>query len=206
VNVSQTLTLPDAVDRVWPLLNDPAVVASCLPGAELDESSLDEGGTYAGAMTVAFGPTRVRFAGRVDIRADDVDHVIHIEASGQDGPGRSRASASGTVSVTGADHATTVAIDGRIRVVGPLATFAEAGGAVVAAQVIESFSACLCQRLSSGAPTDTRDVAGTATPPPVRPLAALLRAVGRWASRRVRNLVGALRGRRRAGAGSSTRG
>ena len=48
-------------DVLWPILSDPSMVASCIPGAALTKSG--EGGIYQGTMRVKFGPT-VALSGR----------------------------------------------------------------------------------------------------------------------------------------------
>jgi uncharacterized protein len=55
--IREEITIPWPPDVVWPLLSDPAVVASCIPGATLTKASED--GVYQGAIRVKFGPTVV---------------------------------------------------------------------------------------------------------------------------------------------------
>ncbi len=48
-------------DEVWPLLSDPALVASCIPGATLSPDQGD--GLWRGSVRVKFGPTVAVFRG-----------------------------------------------------------------------------------------------------------------------------------------------
>src|SRR5882757_3447755 len=54
-----TIRLPAA--EVWPLLSDPALVASCIPGAALAPDQGD--GLWRGSIRVKFGPTVAVFRG-----------------------------------------------------------------------------------------------------------------------------------------------
>ena len=53
--LKETFSIDAPPDEVWPLLSDPAVVAACIPGAELNELTPD--GAHRGKVTFKFGPT-----------------------------------------------------------------------------------------------------------------------------------------------------
>src|SRR6185503_16692184 len=125
VALTEKTIIPSPADRVWPLLRDPALVASCIPGAELAPDQGD--GLWRGSVRVKFGPTVAVFRGEASLSFDDAARTCTIEGRGIDGRGASRALASGTVTVSGRDT-TELAIDGTFSVSGPLETFANAGG------------------------------------------------------------------------------
>src|SRR3954471_18630265 len=136
--VSETTTIPSPADQVWPLLRDPALVASCLPGATLSPDQGD--GMRRGSVRVKFGPTVAVFRGEGSLAFDDTARTCTIEGRGIDGRGASRALASGTVKVSGG-ATTDLAVDGSFTMSGPLETFANAGGVHVARALLAEFSA-----------------------------------------------------------------
>ena len=123
VSLTETTTIPLPADEVWPLLSDPALVASCIPGAELAPDKGD--GLWRGSIRVKFGPTVAVFRGEASLAFDPAARTCTIEGRGIDGRGASRALASGVVRVSGAD-VTELAVDGSFTVSGPLETFANA--------------------------------------------------------------------------------
>ena len=166
--VSETTTIPSPADEVWPLLRDPALVASCIPGAELapDQGDGQQDGTWRGSVRVKFGPTVAVFRGEADLAFDDAARTCTIEGRGIDGRGASRALASGTVRVSGGDT-TELAVDGSFSVSGPLETFANAGGVHVARALLAEFSANMAKKVAERtAPVPPVEAAPLAAPPP----------------------------------------
>lgn len=143
--VSETTTIPSPADKVWPLLRDPALVASCLPGATLSPDQGD--GMWRGSVRVKFGPTVAVFRGEASLAFDDALRTCTIEGRGIDGRGASRALASGTVKVSGG-ATTELAVDGSFSVSGPLETFANAGGIHVARALLAEFSANMAKKVA----------------------------------------------------------
>ena len=147
--VTETTTIPSPADKVWPLLRDPALVASCIPGATLSPNQGD--GMWRGSIRVKFGPTVAVFRGEASLAFDDSAKTCTIEGRGIDGRGASRALASGLVKVSGSDT-TELAIDGTFSVSGPLETFANAGGIHVARALLAEFSANMAKKLAEQTP------------------------------------------------------
>jgi carbon monoxide dehydrogenase subunit G len=147
--VTETTTIPSPADKVWPLLRDPALVASCIPGATLSPDQGD--GMWRGSIRVKFGPTVAVFRGEASLAFDDSAKTCTIEGRGIDGRGASRALASGLVKVSGSDT-TELAIDGTFSVSGPLETFANAGGIHVARALLAEFSANMAKKLAEQTP------------------------------------------------------
>ncbi len=137
ISLSEEVTIPSPPDVVWPLLSDPAVVASCIPGATLTASGED--GAYQGTVRVKFGPTVAVFRGEAKLAYDHEARRCTIEGRGIDGRGQSRAVASGVVSASGSET-TVLKIEGSFNVTGPLETFANAGGIHVARALLAEFS------------------------------------------------------------------
>jgi uncharacterized protein len=137
ISIREEVTIPSPPASVWPMLRDPALVASCIPGAALTASG--EGGAYQGTMRVKFGPTVAIFRGEAKLAYDDAARRCTIEGRGIDGRGASRALASGVVTASGA-KATVLKVEGNFNVTGPLETFANAGGVHLARVLLAEFA------------------------------------------------------------------
>jgi len=76
ISIREEITIASPPEAVWPLLSDPAVVASCIPGAMLTKAG--DNGAYQGTMRVKFGPTVAQFRGEAklatlsDVHVDDL--------------------------------------------------------------------------------------------------------------------------------------
>ena len=161
-SLTETTTIPSPADRVWPLLRDPALVASCIPGATLAPDQGD--GLWRGSVRVKFGPTVAVFRGEATLVFDDAARTCTIEGRGIDGRGASRALASGVVRVSGGD-VTELAVDGSFTVSGPLETFANAGGVHVARALLAEFSANMAKLVAEHRPAAAPLAASAATAP-----------------------------------------
>jgi carbon monoxide dehydrogenase subunit G len=166
VALSETTTIALPADEVWPLLSDPALVASCIPGATLSPDQGD--GLWRGSVRVKFGPTVAVFRGEANLAFDHTARTCTIEGRGIDGRGASRALASGTVKCSGKET-TELAIDGSFSVTGPLETFANAGGVHVARALLAEFSTNLTKLVTErrAAAPQTEAAAPEAPPPPI---------------------------------------
>ena len=165
VSLTETTTIALPADEVWPLLSDPALVASCIPGAELAPDKGD--GLWRGSIRVKFGPTVAVFRGGASLAFDPAARTCTSEGRGIDGRGASRALASGVVRVSGGD-VTELAVDGSFSVSGPLETFANAGGVHVARALLAEFSANMAKLVPEHRPAAAPLAASAATPPPSR--------------------------------------
>ena len=172
-SLTEKTTIPLPADEVWPLLSDPALVASCIPGATLSPDQGD--GLWRGSVRVKFGPTVAVFRGEASLAFDQVARTCTIEGRGIDGRGASRALASGVVKVAGKET-TELAIDGTFSVTGPLETFANAGGVHVARALLGEFSTNLATLVAERRPAATTETQPAPSIPPSPPAATELRA------------------------------
>lgn len=172
-SLSEKTTIPLPADEVWPLLGDPALVASCIPGATLSPDQGD--GLWRGSVRVKFGPTVAVFRGEATLVFDHMARTCTIEGRGIDGRGASRALASGNVKVTG-EETTELVIDGNFTVSGPLETFANAGGVHVARALLGEFSTNLAKLVTERRPAAAPTAAAAPAETPPAPAAAELRA------------------------------
>jgi len=137
ISIREQVSIASPPEAVWPLLSDPALVASCIPGATLTKA--DDNGAYQGTMRVKFGPTVAQFRGEAKLAYDHAARRCTIEGRGIDGRGASRANASGVVEATGTET-TLLKIEGNFNVTGPLETFANAGGVHLARAILAEFA------------------------------------------------------------------
>jgi carbon-monoxide dehydrogenase small subunit len=154
---------------VWRAVQNPALIADCVPGARLTEQN---DGEIAGELALSLGPMQARFAGRATLGFGP-DRTGWLRGEGRDSLSGSRLTAEVTFAVR-PDGAAASVLDLTVRYAlrGPLAQFAR--GSVVAAfaaEIAETVGANLAARLS-----------GTAPPPPRRlGLGRLLwRTLRRW--------------------------
>ena len=140
--LKESFTVAATPDEVWPLIADPAMVASCMPGAELTEIGSD--GACKGKFTFRFGPTVAVFRGETQLAYNHTARNCTIDARGIDQRGASRARARFEVTLEGSE-ATVVTLDGGFEVNGPLETFATAGGVHLARVLMGDFAANLAR-------------------------------------------------------------
>src|SRR6202045_5478578 len=140
ISIREKVAIAMPPEVLWPILSDPAIVASCIPGAVLTKAGED--GVYQGTMRVKFGPTVAQFRGEAKLAYDHAARRCTIEGRGIDGRGASRANASGVVEATGAET-TLLKVEGTFNVTGPLETFANAGGVHLARALLTQIMTAL---------------------------------------------------------------
>ena len=156
MDISEKSLIRAPLRDVWPLLSDPALVASCIPGAQL---APDEGdGMWRGSIRVRFGPTAAVFRGEANLTFDHAAHRCVIEGRGIDQRGASRAMSGGTLEAIDQGEDTLLVVDGSFTITGPLETFANAGGVHVARALLAEFSENLARLVL--------ERRGAASPPP----------------------------------------
>ena len=87
----QRLVFQQPAARVWEALHDPALIAACVPGAQLDAATPV---SIQGTMLVALGPVRARFGGTAVITYDEAARSGAVQGNGQDQASGTRLNAS----------------------------------------------------------------------------------------------------------------
>ena len=146
ITVDEQLEVASPPSEVWRLLSDPRAVVECVPGARLAEYSDD--GTFEGVVTVKFGPLRVEFTGSGTLEFDSSAMRGRITAKGKDGRGKTRVGAVASFVVTGTADlgASVLALDGTIKLTGPLAATIEGGASAVVKGMSRQFAESLARR------------------------------------------------------------
>ena len=189
ISLKEKFSIPAPPDEVWPLMSDPAVVAACIPGAELTELTPD--GAHRGKVTFKFGPTVAVFRGETRLTYDHPVKRCLIEARGIDQKGASRARARFEVEARGADT-TDVTMEGGFEIAGPLEMFASAGGVHVARALLAEFAANIANVIEQrrGGLTE-----GAAAVPKQAPAASGTKIVGRALLDGARGVIGKVSGK-----------
>ena len=70
-------------ERVWALLNDPAVLKECIPGCE--DLTADGDNAFAATVVLKIGPIKARFSGEVTLSDKVVPESYTITGEGKGG-------------------------------------------------------------------------------------------------------------------------
>jgi len=109
MEIKNEFTVAVPIDQAWAVLTDLALVASCLPGAQLTGQ---EGDTYLGKVKIKVGPVVSEYAGTaVFTSKDDTNYRAVIEAKGRNSGGAGNASANITASLRADGANTIVSVD-----------------------------------------------------------------------------------------------
>jgi len=117
----QAIRIGLSSEAVWRAVQDPALVAGCVPGARLLSM---ENGRIKGEMLAALGPIRTRFVGEATLSYDAASRSGRIVGEGRDGSSGTRLSAEATFRVApdGAE-ASLIELGVTYALRGPLAQF-----------------------------------------------------------------------------------
>jgi uncharacterized protein len=83
MNMTGEVQLPASRETVWAMLNEPAVLKSCIPGCEsLDKDSDNE---FRAVATIKIGPVKARWKGKVRFSNLDPSNSYSISGEGEGG-------------------------------------------------------------------------------------------------------------------------
>jgi carbon-monoxide dehydrogenase small subunit len=117
--LTQTLRIGVSADALWAALQDPKLVAQCVPGASLTGV---EGTHITGEISVSLGPIRGRFVGSADVTYGE--RRGRIQGDGRDMMSRTRLAAQAEFSVMADGETALLVLDVSYSLRGPLAQFA----------------------------------------------------------------------------------
>ncbi len=165
----QHLRFAVPADALWRAVRDPALIASCVPGATLDAVTDD---AIAGGMVVNLGPVRTRFVGEARVSYDEAARSGVLRGAGRDAA--SGTLLSGAARFRVADDAAGSALDIEIEYAlrGALSQLARPRiVALLAGEIAAMFAGNLAARLRGEAITSGRPLSG---------IALVARVVWRW--------------------------
>lgn len=190
MELSHRFTVPVGVEETWAHFNDIASVAGCFPGAQVTEA--DEQ-SFSGSVKVKLGPIALQYNGSGTFVEKDAEaHRFVVDAKGKDKRGNGTAGAKVTVSMTGSETSTDVAVETDLAITGKPAQFGRGVMQDVSDKLLGQFVTCLEQRLTApaepdagpapvteadpvaagaSAGVDEPSVVATDAPPPPRPAA-----------------------------------
>jgi len=120
--LEQRIPLALPRDTIWAALRDPALIASCVPGAGVTEMSGDR---IAGTLQAGLGPIRARFTGQGTLSYDSDRFAGYIAGEGSDATTGTRLQAHIDFQVEAVDDAGSVLVlSVRYGLRGALAQFA----------------------------------------------------------------------------------
>jgi len=129
--------------RVWDTLQDPRVIAQCMPGCEkFDEIGEDR---YEASMRIGIGPIRGVFTGRIFLHERTTPERYRMDVEGGGGPGNVKGS--GLLELREEDGRTVVAYTGDAQISGKIASVGQRLLGVSAKQLINQFFKCMERRL-----------------------------------------------------------
>lgn len=128
-------TFEAARQRVWDALQDPDVIAGCMPGCERFEQIGED--RYEATMKIGIGPVRGTYSGRIFLRdrAEPERFVMEVEGGGS--PGHMKGV--GTLYLESRDGQTLVRYDGDAEVTGKIASVGQRLLGASAKQLINLF-------------------------------------------------------------------
>jgi carbon monoxide dehydrogenase subunit G len=138
-------TVPGSSDEVMQRFTDVRRMATCLPGATLEEADADD--RYPGSVTVAFGPKKIKFSGLLECDFNAAERTGTLIGRGATTVRSARASIRATFqvmpstpSLPGGEPQSRVSIHSEAEFGGILAEFAKTGGVAVATVLMNQFS------------------------------------------------------------------
>jgi len=169
--IVQRLRLSVPHDAVWRAIQDPALVAGCVPGSRILSQ---ENGRIRGEMLASLGPMRARFAGEATVTYDAASHAGRIVGEGRDGTTGTRLTgeASFRISEDG-PAASTIELSISYALRGPLAQFGRG-------PIVQLFARDLAATTARNLEARLRGESVTVTPARLGAGALLMRAVWQW--------------------------
>ena len=142
-------TISTAPDRAYAMLLDLALVAPCVPGAEIDAP--DQDGVYPGRVSVRRGPMKFVYAGRVRIAERDATaRTASIEGEGLASGGGESAKVRSVMQVMPEGEGSRVRITTDLELKGRAAQMGQGVIAAVSRPLVSRAAACIEARLALG--------------------------------------------------------
>jgi hypothetical protein len=145
MDISGSYTFNAAPDRIWGLLMDPLVIASCIPGCERLEPDGED--RYKARLNVGLAAITGTYDGTVVISDKAPPHSYRLTVEGQGKPGFVKGNAAITLRAEGAT--TVVDVSGTVQTGGPIARLGQRLIGGVSKMMQDRFFACLQSKASS---------------------------------------------------------
>jgi uncharacterized protein len=143
MEITGSYTFNESPDRVWDLLMDPGVIASCIPGCQGFEPAGED--RYRARLNVALAAITGTYDGTI-VLSEKVPHVSYrLTADGQGKPGFVKGDSAVSLRADGAT--TVVDVTGTVQTGGPIARLGQRLVGGVAKMMMDRFFGCLQGKL-----------------------------------------------------------
>ena len=144
MDISGSYTFNAPADRVWTLLMDPAVIASCIPGCDKFEPDGED--RYRATLTVGLAAITGTYTGTV-VLAEKVPHTSYrLIAEGQGRPGFVKGNSA--IALRPEGQTTIVDVSGTVQTGGAIARVGQRLIGSVSKMMMDRFFACLQSKLA----------------------------------------------------------
>jgi carbon monoxide dehydrogenase subunit G len=145
MDLTASYAFASSAARVWALLIDPEVVASCLPGCERLEPLGDD--RYRAELTLAVAAVSGQYTGTVAILDKRPPHSYRLVVEGTGKAGFAKGEA--TVELREDGETTTVSVTGQSQVGGLIARVGQRLLGAASKMMMDRFFACLQQKVAA---------------------------------------------------------
>jgi hypothetical protein len=143
--------IPAPRERVWAMLNDPAILRECIPGCESLEGSADKG--FAARVTTKVGPVKATFNGEVSLSNLNPPQSYTISGEGKGGvAGFAKGGADVHLADEGGNTVLTYAVNAQVG--GKLAQLGSRLIDSTAKKLADQFFSCLAEKAGARAAAD----------------------------------------------------
>ncbi|NLX00583.1 MAG: carbon monoxide dehydrogenase subunit G [Actinomycetales bacterium] len=164
MKISGTNTLQSSTDQVWAAINDPAVLARCIPGCEsLTTTAPDQ---YAMRVTAGVAAIKGTYEGEVSIFDKEEPSALRLRAIGAGAPGTIDATVAVRLSPANGGAGTELVYDADAVVGGTIGGVGQRMLAGVTRKMAGEFFTALDQDIVTGGPAAAAPIAVPAAAPP----------------------------------------
>jgi carbon monoxide dehydrogenase subunit G len=148
VEIRERIDVAASPEAAWAVISDPRAVVGCVPGASIDGPA-NADGTYDLTVSVAFGPARMAFRGKLAIQLEPATRSGHLTGLGREGVGGTRVAATATFRVEAGPSGSLVSVTGEVEISGRLAPLIEGGAGIVIRRTSAEFAQRLADRCAA---------------------------------------------------------
>lgn len=141
MEITNSFTVDEPIEKAWELLTDIPFIAPCLPGAKLTGEA---NGIYSGGIKIKVGPVTTEYKGTAEfVEKDDQTYKAVINGKGRDTRGAGNAQALITAQMVPVGTTTQVEILTDLKVSGKVAQFGRGVMQDVSTKLLGQFADCL---------------------------------------------------------------
>ena len=141
MEIANSFTVDEPIEKAWELLTDIPFIAPCLPGAKLTDEA---DGVYSGGIKIKVGPVTAEYKGSAEfVEKDDTTFKAVINGKGRDTRGAGNAQALITAQMVPVGTSTQVDIITDLKISGKVAQFGRGVRQDVSTKLLGQFAECL---------------------------------------------------------------